>query len=96
MDLVDILLNLSARGRIRLWLRLRFPDWFTVEEISQGLPILSKQRIQQVLYQSCEKELINRRKRQTNKPGPDPFEYQVPPFLFDNLDKNDLNKLEKL
>ena len=90
------LLNFTATARIRLWLRLRYPSWYTVEEISGGLPLFSKQRIQQVLQESYRLGLVYRRRRRTSKPGPNPYEYQVPPLLFNELNDEELMKLKEL
>ncbi|MCK4477289.1 hypothetical protein KAU88_02020 [Candidatus Bathyarchaeota archaeon] len=96
MSLIDILLNFTASSRIRLWLRLRFSSWYTVEEIAEGLPLFSKARIQQVLQESHRLGLVYRRKRKTSKPGPNPYEYQVPPLLFNELEGSQLKKLGEL
>ena len=36
-EAIHVLLNLTSSARVRLWLFLRYPSWFTVEEISQVL-----------------------------------------------------------
>jgi hypothetical protein len=40
--------------------------------------------------------LVYRRKRKASKPGPSPYEYQVHPLLFDELEREQLEKLEEL
>jgi len=39
---------------------------------------------------------VYRRKRKAGKPGPNPYEYQVHPLLFDELEREQLEKLEEL
>ena len=90
---IDTLLNLASGARIRLWLLLRSPDWFTVEEIANGLPLFSKQRVQQILKNEYDRESVLRRERETGKPGPRPFEYQVTRQLFTDVDNVTLEKI---
>jgi len=96
MSLINFLLNLTALSRIRLWLRLHYPGWYTTEEIAKELPIFSKQRIQQILQNASSSGLVHRRDRKTNKPGPNPYEYQVPPLLFNELEDEQLERLDDI
>jgi len=93
LDVLDALLNLASETRIKLWLRLRYPDWYIVDEISHGLPLFSRQRIQQILQRECDSQRVVRRRRVTNNPGPNPFEYQVPPNIFTDLDERILERV---
>ena len=94
MSLVDVLLNLASEVRIRLWLRLRYPEWFIVSEIAAGLPLFSRPRVQQIIQGEFEASRVNRRRRVTGNPGPDPYEYQVPPNLFNDLSEPIISKLK--
>ena len=60
------------------------------------MPVLSKQRIQQILQEDFEKGLVERRRRKTGKPGPSPFEYSVSPVLFKDFSVEEINKIKKL
>lgn len=96
MSVVEALLNMASNTRVRLWLRLHYPGWFTVDEISSGLPLFSKTRVQQLVQQEFEKDLVERRRRDTGKPGPNPFEYRVSPRLFRDLTEETIQKILKL
>ena len=96
MSLAVRLINMAVNARIRLWLRLRYPNWFTVDEVAGNLTLLSKQRIQQILQREFEAGKVSRRRRNTSNPGPNPFEYQVSPILFSDLNEGELDKLRNL
>ena len=90
---IDILLNLASGARMRLWLLLRYPRWFTIEEIAKGLPLFSKPRVQQLLKNEYDRNRVLRRERETGKPGPRPFEYQVTRQLVTDVDSIALEKI---
>jgi hypothetical protein len=73
---------------------MRYPDWFIVDEISRGLPFFSRQRIQQILQRASYSQQVVRRRRVTENPGPNPFEYQVPPPLFTDVNEGILRIFE--
>jgi predicted transcriptional regulator len=86
-SLIDEILNIPSAARIALWLWLREPNWFTTEEIAQGLPLLTKSRVQQVVQEMYSKNLIERRIRETHNRGPDPYEYRLPSIISKLLEK---------
>lgn len=95
-EAIHVLLNLTSSARVRLLLFLRYPSWFTVEEISQGLLLFSRQRIQQILQREYESQRVLRRRRESDNPGPNPFEYQVTPAMFTDIDQSILNQILRL
>ena len=82
---IDVLLQGAGAARIAIWLLLRRSSWFTAEEIAQGMPFLVESRIQQVLRWMYSTNLVERRTRQSNKRGPEPYEYQLTSPLIDAL-----------
>lgn len=75
------LIDGATRGRIAIFLWRHYPKAFTVDEINRSLPFISKSRIQQVIQKMYEKGVVDREVRETRKPGPNPFEYRLTPFL---------------
>lgn len=96
MSIISSLLNLTGPARVKLWLRLRYPGWFTTEEISASLFLYSKQRVQQFVQQGAENGSILRRRRKTEKRGLGPYEYHVSPMMFKELNDAVISKLELL
>ena len=96
MSIISSLLNLTGPARVRLWLRLRYPGWYTVEEITAGLFLYSKQRVQQFAQQGSEQGIILRRRRDTGKRGLGPYEYHVTPLMFKELNDSIIAQLEKI
>ncbi len=81
------LLKGSLRGRISLFLWRSEEKSYTSEEIANGMTDVTKQRIQQMLQKMTENEVLDREIRKTNRPGPNPYEYQLSRELREILDK---------
>lgn len=96
MTLLDTLLNLATSARVRLWLRLRYPQWFTTGEIASGIPVITRVRVQQIVQTDFENGLVKRRRRETGKPGPSPYEYSVSPALFTDFTEEELDSIRTL
>lgn len=76
-NLVDILLSYPGAARVAVWMWLRHPKCFTAREVSEGMLLLSHSRIQQILRWMYSRGLVERKPRETNNPGPEPYEYRL-------------------
>jgi predicted transcriptional regulator len=84
-SLTSRLLQGHGAARVAIWLLMGRPNWFTADEIAKGMIFLRESRIQQVLRWMYSKNLVERRTRQSNKQGPEPYEYRLTSPLIDAL-----------
>lgn len=75
------LLNGTVRGRIAIFLWRRYPKAFTVDEINDKLRLISRSRIQQVLQNMYNRDVVDRKRRLSSRRGPNPYEYGLTPLL---------------